>query len=60
MFKTLVTNNIKKIGIKKYSNSCNFKNQEIVRELDKINSSLKILIYQSSIINISMAFMLLS
>jgi len=49
MFRRLVTNNIKTIGIRKYSGS---NNDEIVKHLEKINFSLNMILLQVSTITI--------
>jgi hypothetical protein len=60
MFRRLLANNIKNFGVKKYSNTCYYNNEDIVRLLEKINTNLTMLMFNSSIINISLSLILLT
>ncbi len=52
MFRRLINNNIKTIGIRRLSNDCN--NHRIVEELQEVNRSLSYIYFSALTINITL------
>ncbi len=52
MFRRLINNNVKTIGIRRVSNDCN--NHRIVEELKKINSTLEFIYFNTIVMNLTL------
>ena len=52
MFRRLINNNVKTIGIRRLSNNCN--NHRIVEELQEVNRSLNYIYFSAFTINLTL------